>query len=140
MLDQKNLRELLPKDKFDLERANALVSIGYPTVAPLLSELLEWLQDGNWPVSKIFSPFLASVGTPLAEEIRKILRTEDHLWKYWVLLRVVAYSSELATALYPELVKIAESDPLDTDEKEVKSIARELLMRKSCPINDDQHL
>lgn len=42
-------RELLPKDKFDLERATALVSTGYPTVAPILPDILGWLQDGNWP-------------------------------------------------------------------------------------------
>jgi len=125
------LRELLPKDKFDIERATALVSTGYPIVAPILPELLEWVQDGNWPVAQVFAPFLASIGKPLAEEVRKILQTHDQLWKYWVLLRVVAHSPELATALYPELVKIAEGDPVneDEDEKEVKVVAGEILMK-----------
>ncbi|HEX9002117.1 MAG TPA: DUF5071 domain-containing protein [Blastocatellia bacterium] len=122
-------RELLPKDKFDLERATALVSTGYPTVAPILPDILGWLQDGNWPVAKVLAPFLASIGAPLAEEIRRILQTQDHLWKYWVLLRVIAHSSELATTLHPELLKIAESNPVDKDEKEVKAIAREILMK-----------
>jgi hypothetical protein len=51
------------------------------------------------------------------------------LWKYWVLLRVVANSPELATPLYPELVKITEADPVDEDEKEVKAVAVEILMK-----------
>jgi Domain of unknown function (DUF5071) len=121
------LHELLPKDKHDLEQATALVSIGYPTVAPILPDLLEWLQDGNWPVSHVIGPFLASIGKPLTEEVRRILQAQDHLWKYWILLRVVAHSPELATALHSELVKIAEGDTVDEDEKEVKEVAKEIL-------------
>jgi len=121
------LHELLPKDKHDLDRAKALVSIGYPTVAPILPDLLEWLQDGNWPVAHVIGPFLASIGKPLTEEVRRILQSQDHLWKYWILLDVVAHSPELATALYPELVRIAEGDVVDEDEKEVKEVAKEIL-------------
>ena len=121
------LHELLPKDKHDLERATALVSIGYPAVAPLLPDLLEWLQDGNWPVAHVIGPFLASIGAPLTEDVRRILQSQDHLWKYWILLRIVAHSPELATNLYPELVKIAEGDAVDEDEKELKAVAEEML-------------
>jgi uncharacterized protein DUF5071 len=127
MFSLNELHELLPKDKHDLERATALVSIGYPIVAPILPDLLEWLQDGNWPVAHVIGPFLASIGKPLTEEVRRILQSQDHLWKYWILLRVVAHSPELATALYPELVKIAEGDAVDEDEKEVKEVAKEIL-------------
>jgi len=129
MLDQDELRKLLPKDKFDIDRATALMSIGYPTVAPILPDLLEWLQDGNWPVSHVIGPFLASIGKPLTEEVRRILQSQDHLWKYWILVRVVAHSPELATALYPDLAKIAEGDPVDEDEKDVKEEAKEILGR-----------
>ena len=127
MFSPSELHELLPKDKHDLDRAKALVSIGYPTVAPILPELLEWLQDGNWPVAHEIGPFLASIGAPLAEEVRRILQSQDLLWKYWILLDVVAHSPELATALYPDLVKIAEGDTVDEDEKDVKEVAREIL-------------
>jgi Domain of unknown function (DUF5071) len=127
MLDQDELRKLLPKDKFDIDRAAILVSTGYPTVAPILPDLLEWLQDGNWPVAHVIGPFLASIGKPLTEEVRRVLQSQDHLWKYWILLDVVAHSPELATALYPELVKIAEGDAVDEDEKEVKEVAKEIL-------------
>src|SRR5262245_30801231 len=127
MLDQNELRKLLPKGKLDIERATALVSIGYPAVAPILSDLLEWLQDGNWPVAHVIGPFLASIGKPLTEEVRRILQSQDHLWKYWILLDVVAHSPELATALHPELVKIAEGDTVDEDEKEVKEVVKEIL-------------
>jgi len=121
------LHELLPKDKHDIERATALVSNGYPTVAPILPDLLEWLQDGNWPVAYVIGPFLASIGKPLTEEVRRILQSQDQLWKYWILLDVVSHSPELATALHPELVKIAEGAAVDEDEKEVKEVAKEIL-------------
>ena len=128
-MDDQHLRALLPKDKHDLESAKALTVLGYPEVAPVLSELLEWMQDGNWPVSHVLSPFLASIGKPLAEQVRQVFHTQDHIWKYWVLRRIVAQSSELATALHFDLVKITEeeSDPLDEDAREVKEAAKEIL-------------
>jgi hypothetical protein len=123
------LGELLPKDKHDIKRATALVTKGYPAVAPILPELLEWMQDGNWPVAKALAPFLASIGEPLALHIRSILQTKDHLWKYWILLRIVSPSPELAATLYSDLLKVAENDSVDEDEQEVKEIAKEIISR-----------
>ncbi len=134
LLPDYQLRELIPKDKFDLERVSTLASLGYPEIAPILPELLEWMQDGNWPVSQALSPFLASIGKPLAQQIRHILQTQDHIWKYWVLRRIVAQSLDLATALYSDLVKITEeeSNPLDEDAREVKEAAKEILHHMGC--------
>src|SRR4051794_23281462 len=60
-----DVQHLIPQNKFDLKRAQAAVEVGYPAVAPILPELLEWLQDYNWPVAHILAPFLASIGEPL---------------------------------------------------------------------------
>ena len=47
-----DLRNLLPKDKMDVEKAEALVALGYPAVAPVLPELMALMQDTNWPVTE----------------------------------------------------------------------------------------
>ena len=80
------LRELLPHEKGDTERAEAIVALGYPAVAPILPDLIEWLQDCNWPVAHVLSPFLAQIGLPLLPPVRAVLATNDYQWKYWVLL------------------------------------------------------
>lgn len=78
-------RDLVPTSKHDLARAQAAVEAGYPAVAPILDELIEWLQDHNWPVARVLAPFLASIGEPLVPHIWRVLGTDDDVWKYWVI-------------------------------------------------------
>jgi hypothetical protein len=63
---------LVPTHKADLERAEAAVRAGYPVVAPVLGRLIEWLQDCNWPVAHVLTPFLQSIGTPLVPHSRHV--------------------------------------------------------------------
>jgi hypothetical protein len=101
-------RELLPRHKSDCEHAHAIIALGYPAVAPVLRELLEWLQDGNWPVSHSVGPFLASIGEPVIPLIREVFRGNDNQWKYWCIDRVVmGFPPELAEQLRQELQRIA---------------------------------
>jgi hypothetical protein len=102
-----DLRALLPRHKRDQDRARALVARGYPAVAPVLPELVGWLKDVNWPVAAVLSPFLATIGMPLLPEVRRVLGTDDVVWKYWVLLRLVAPNAELAAALHDDLEHLA---------------------------------
>ena len=64
------LRALIPRNKHDLRRARVLVALGYPAVAPVLPELLEWLQDLNWPVED-------EDAHEVADEAREILLKMD---------------------------------------------------------------
>jgi hypothetical protein len=57
-----------------------LISLGYPAVAPVLPDLLEWLRDGNWPVSHPMGEFLASLPEPMAPLIWDVLRGTDDIW------------------------------------------------------------
>lgn len=98
-----DLGSLIPRDKFDIERAEAVVEAGYPAVAPILPELFEWIRDCNWPVARIIAPFLSTIGVPLIPHIRKVLETDDEVWKYWVLSYLIEDTPELATALRDKL-------------------------------------
>ena len=124
------LHAVLPLDKYDAGKIERLREIGYPGIEPLLPALLEWLQDGNWPIARNLSPFLASIGLPLVPHIRAVLSTSDGLWKYWVLSTVVAVSAELRHALRPELECIAHSPSHDERAEEVDLYALELLAEK----------
>lgn len=70
-------------------------------------QLLEWLQDINWPVARVLLPLFVGVGADLAPHIRHILHTQDDTWKYYIIDTVVAGSRPLAGALEGELRKIA---------------------------------
>jgi Domain of unknown function (DUF5071) len=83
------LRALLPRHKCDCGRAEAIIALGYPAVAPVLGELLEWLRDCNWPVAHSIAPFLAAVGEPVIPLIHEVLRGNDDIWKYWCIDRLI---------------------------------------------------
>lgn len=76
-------RDLLPKDKFDIETAEKLSNFSYEEIKPIIPELMEWIQDMNWPVSHPVADYLISVSENLTDEILKVLEGDDEMWKYW---------------------------------------------------------
>lgn len=102
-----DVQALIPHHKFDLERAEAAIAAGYPAVAPILPELLEWLQDYNWPVAHVLAPFLVSIGAPLSPHICAILETDDYTWKYWMIGIIMKDSREVAAAFLSDLERLA---------------------------------
>jgi hypothetical protein len=124
---QDDLRSLLPRGKADLVRARAVVERGYPAVAPVVDDLLAWLQDANWPVASVVAPFLAAIGPPLEEPVRRVLATDDAIWKYWVLTQVVALNRPLASALRADLGRLATAPSAAEVAEEVHLAARQIL-------------
>lgn len=122
-----DIRSLIPQDKLDTDRAEQVVAAGYPAVEPILPELLEWIQDCNWPVAQVIAPFLATIGMPLLPHIRAVLATDDVMWKYWVIGYLLKNSPELATALREELTRYANSPTPEESEVELDQIAKGVL-------------
>ena len=81
-----NIQALIPKDKFDIETVKKLSNYSIKEIQPIIPELLEWLQDGNWPVSKPIADFLIPFTEDISLEILQILKGNDGMWKYWILL------------------------------------------------------
>lgn len=124
---ENDIRAFIPRDKHDIERAKAAIKIGYPAVAPILPELLEWLQDMNWTVAQFLAPFLATIGSPLIPHIHHIFNTDDEIWKYWIINSVISESPELATAFRVEIERIAHSPTEREKAEELNETARDLL-------------
>ncbi|HEY7120066.1 MAG TPA: DUF5071 domain-containing protein [Tepidisphaeraceae bacterium] len=124
-----DVRELLPRDKRDLERARAVVLLGYPAVAPVLPELLEWLQDCNWPVAGPIGDLLASLSEQVAPLVWDVLRGADDIWKYWCIVRLVSkMPARVAEQFRAELTRLAER-PTDGERAgELGEVARDALM------------
>jgi hypothetical protein len=125
---------LLPQSKHDTEKAEALIALGYPAVAPIIPELLTWLQDRNWPVGRVLAPFLASLGAAIAPAVRTFLSTDDEFWKYGLVVDVVAHSAALADALTPELERIIATPTAGEKAEGLPDEVREILtsFRSKC--------
>jgi hypothetical protein len=97
-------------------------------VEPILGELVEWLQDCNWPVAHVLSPFLASIGKPLVSHIRNVLQTNDGAWKYWVIARLLPSLPEAdALEFRPELERLCYSPLPNERNEELDQQARDVL-------------
>ena len=121
-----DIRSLIPQDKLDTDRAEQVVAAGYPAVEPILPELLEWIQDCNWPVAQVIAPFLATIGMPLLPHIRAVLATDDVMWKYWVFY-VIKDSPDLAAALRADLERYANSPTPEEAETGLHEVAKDIL-------------
>ncbi len=122
-----DLRALIPRHKHDTGRAEALAALGFPAITPILPEILQSVQDPNWPTAQILLPLLVGIGAPLAPYIREVLQKDDYGWQYTLLLRVVYYSPPLARELVPELRRLAEAVTEAQKAEELDVIAQEIL-------------
>lgn len=80
-----NIKRLIPKDKFDFETVEKLKNYSFDEIKPIIPNLLEWLQDGNWPISKPVGELLLPFTEKISPEIAQILQGHDSVWKYWIL-------------------------------------------------------
>jgi hypothetical protein len=117
----------LPSSKHDVESVERLVELGFEQIEPFVPELLEWLQDLNWPVARPLARFFVTVGSPLAEHVRRILGGTDDSWKHSVLTAVVSQSSSLANALRVDLEKLASSPTPSEHVEGVDEVCVEIL-------------
>lgn len=109
---------VVPVDKFDLAAVDRAVALGWSAVEPVIGDLLEWVQDYNWPVAHSLMPFLKSIGPPLAPYLVPILEGDDYVWQYWIIQYVLTDADPgLVGRLRPLLQRVAD-DPSDEEQLE----------------------
>jgi hypothetical protein len=127
----RSLQELVPEAKDETAKATKLVAQGYPAVAPVLAEMLEWVEDAQWPVAKVFLPFLARIGAPLVPHVRYVLQSQDEQWKRVVLDHIVSESGDLAHGLSVDLLRLIDT-PTDAERAEDLHTTADALFQKYC--------
>ncbi|WP_145151183.1 DUF5071 domain-containing protein [Paenibacillus xylanexedens] len=84
-----DIRESLPRDKFDYKAVRKLSKFSDVELKVIIPELLEWLQDGNWPISKPVEDLLLRLGEDLIPHIKDVLQTQDPQWEYFILVGLI---------------------------------------------------
>lgn len=109
------LLEAIPTDKLDITAAEKAIEFGHPKVEKILPILVAWLQDLNWPVANKLEPFISRIGEPLKPVVQDVLKTNDDVWKYWVLTCLVAKNLKLAKSIKKELTDLRDTDKKSTE-------------------------
>lgn len=119
--------KLLPKSKNDVSTAKKILDLPLNQTEKLLPLLLMWLQDLNWPVAQVLSPYLSANSLLIKSDIIEVLKGDDVMWQYWVLHELVDSSDltlakELENLLLVILTKNSDSSIKQLVEKILKKL------------------
>jgi len=111
----KDINQLVPQNKHDIETAEELNQYSIEELKPIVPALLEWLQDCNWPVSKPVRLYLEKHISEIQNEILDVLKTDDSIWKRWVLL---SFGKEINDPRLVSEIKRIASNPTNGEKSE----------------------
>ncbi|MCX8534542.1 DUF5071 domain-containing protein [Chryseobacterium luquanense] len=80
-----NLQDLVPKEKGNDSNIRKLKKLSFEEIQPIIPDLLEWLQDINWPILNDVADVLEPFSDKLTPYLMEIFKTNDGMWKYWIL-------------------------------------------------------
>jgi len=127
-----NIKDLVPQHKSDFERVSLLRQQPSENLKVILPELLEWLQDGNWPIAKDIEDIVLGFGIELIPHIKHIFNSNDGCWKYFVLDGLVnRLPTDILLKLQKDLERMLNDPSRDEKEEELDDILQELLGRIS---------
>lgn len=128
----RNVKKLLPKSKFDTSNMETLKLLSDEEIIPICSELLEWIQDCNWPVAKDIVYILAlhqEIFTPLVIELLKPEEQDDD-WKFSIIVSLLPlFSPENLKPILPFLDRIAQNPTEGELISGVDEVASDLLLK-----------
>ncbi|WP_315372820.1 DUF5071 domain-containing protein [Paenibacillus xylanexedens] len=123
-----DIRECLPSDKHDFEAVRKLSEFSDVELKVIIPELMEWLQDGNWPISKPVENLLLRLGEDLIPHIKDVLQTQDPQWEYFILVGLIdRLPISHLSMLQTDLVRILESPTPSEVLEELYEVIVELL-------------
>jgi hypothetical protein len=123
------MKDIIPKNKFDVESVVNLNRFSVGEIREEIPFLLEWLQDFNWPVAKPIAVYFSLYVKDIDAEIANILKTNDEVWKYWILLLVEDSKSLPGQNTQKEVLRIGQYPTKGEIEEELHEIAARILMK-----------
>jgi proteasome lid subunit RPN8/RPN11 len=121
------VRHLIPRGKGE-DIVPLIAEAGYPAIAPILDDLMQWTADPNWPICVPLIDYLNTLGEPMVEPIRRVLRGSDGGHKF-VCLRGMIPELPLVTRrrLRDDLIALADHPSDDDRFEDVDTEARAIL-------------
>lgn len=120
-----NVKDLVPKEKGDDENIQKLKNLSFEEIQPIIPDLLVWLQDINWPISGDVADVLEPYADQLTPYLMEIFRTNDGLWKMWILTFFGRKTKD--EVFLKEIDRIAKNPTFDEIECEVDLEAQAIL-------------
>ena len=118
----------VPVGKLDMAAIDRAERAGYPAINDVLPNLLEWVQDANWPVAMPTAKLLGKAGTEIVSPIRQALQSDDGIWKYWIITLILSdLPDEVFNLLRQDCARLAQNPSADDRVEEVDIEAAAIL-------------
>ncbi|MEK4628042.1 MAG: DUF5071 domain-containing protein [Solibacillus sp.] len=119
---------MIPRDKFDVGAIEKLKQVHPEEVVLLLPQLLEWLQDFNWPVAEPMLEVLLQYPTELTPHIEQVLVGDDDMWIFWCLTKIVPVLPFYSKMVLADSVqKLAEQEKTQWNEDVIEAAQQALV-------------
>ena len=79
------IKDLVPKNKFDNSNIETIRGLSDEELSVIIPDLLEWLEDYNWPVAQELEPILIERQNLVLPYISDILRGDNYTWRYQII-------------------------------------------------------
>ncbi|MGX1828729.1 DUF5071 domain-containing protein [Paenibacillus taichungensis] len=123
-----NVRQWLPRDKHDFEAVRKLSELSNEELRDIIPELMEWLQDGNWPIFRSVEDLLLRFGEELIPYIQNVFNTKDPQWEYFMLTGLISrLPSRYLIVLKDDLERILKNPTEDEMLEELDEVIVPLL-------------
>lgn len=127
-MNKLNIRDYIPKDKFDNSNIEILYNLTDEEIKPIIYDLLEWLQDFNWPVANEILGVLMKREDLVFPYIKDILSNDDVMWKIHLMdLLIPSFTDEHKKELENQLVALSNIQEEDEDSIAIKESAQRCL-------------
>lgn len=120
---------IVPNDKFDFNACENLSIAEDREVLLKIEELFSWLQDANWPVYHPVLKRLLKLETGYTHIVKTILRSNDGMWKYWVMTDFIAKLPPLVIQSFEKELESLVKNPSTDDKLEEVNIEAEALLK-----------
>lgn len=120
--------DVLPRHKYDNARVEMIKNLDRDKILPLLPNLLEWIQDMNWPVAPSILELLLTFPEEIVPYVQDVLSSDDENWKWFVLhFLVIGLPIESRVQFREYLTRVAETPTHNELAEELDEIAKEIL-------------
>lgn len=121
-----NVKELVPKNKYDDSNIDKLYSLSDEEIQTIIYDLLEWLEDGNWPIAIKVLDVLLKREDLVFPYVTGILNGDNIMWKYWLINWLIPnFTLEHKEELRPFLANLTNIESDDEDLISLKESAME---------------
>lgn len=121
---------LIPEDKFDLAAVDRIKNTDKESIAPVIGQIFEWVEDINWPVAQELVKILPQFDELIIPYIKDRLRNPHDLREYTVYYFILPLLSEKQLHLLKsELERVAIYPTQFEQEEGYDKVAQEHLNR-----------